>query len=222
MFLNIKKKHILVALVSIILHSCSGAKFSSSQNLAAPRPSSSPIVTNTPVLPQSPSPEITAVTVPSPTMLPGDDDEIIKRLEDYQAGSGDLQVSLIWNDASDLDLHIFTPQGEHVYFSNKTDSGGGYLDIDMNAEGTDCCAPIENYFVVQGEHAKGHYKVYVNYYNDFGTPSTEHYKVRLKVGKTVKILNGSLEYESKSGFGPDRSESDLRSQGAVLVTQFDY
>lgn len=42
--------------------------------------------------------------------------------------SAKLRFSLSWFNLDDLDIHVHTPSGQHVYFSNKQ----GILDVDMN------------------------------------------------------------------------------------------
>jgi hypothetical protein len=50
-----------------------------------------------------------------------------------QGGTGKLQVSMSWNKANDVDLHLVEPGGEEIYFGNSTSANGGELDVDSNA-----------------------------------------------------------------------------------------
>lgn len=54
----------------------------------------------------------------------------------------DLRVSLAWNNSDDLDLHCVEPNGNHIYYGNKS----RILDVDMNAPGTTLNHndPVEN------------------------------------------------------------------------------
>ena len=44
--------------------------------------------------------------------------------------SGDLEINLTFHPAKDIDLHLYMPDGEHIYYNNR----GGYI---INADGTE-------------------------------------------------------------------------------------
>jgi uncharacterized protein YfaP (DUF2135 family) len=69
-----------------------------------------------------------------------------------------LRVLLAWDsDGTDLDLHLVTPDGAHIWYGNRTAPNGAALDVDVTTgygpEIFAMPAPI-----------KGQYLVYVNYY----------------------------------------------------------
>ena len=68
---------------------------------------------------------------------------IDERLEREGGASGEVQISLAWNDFNDLDLHLFCPSGERIYFNNKRSDCGGELDVDMNVRPVSN-TPVEN------------------------------------------------------------------------------
>lgn len=50
-----------------------------------------------------------------------------------------MRVSLAWHNRDDLDIHVREPDGNHIYFGNRS----GKLDVDMNVSG-ETRTPVEN------------------------------------------------------------------------------
>jgi hypothetical protein len=70
-----------------------------------------------------------------------------------------LRMSLAWFNTDDLDIHVREPNGNRIYYGNKS----GKLDVDMNAGGKMSRTPVENVSFdspMDGEHI-----VYVNQYS---------------------------------------------------------
>lgn len=84
-----------------------------------------------------------------------------------EVGTGALQVSLSFNQPKDVDLHLFEPNGEHIYYGNSTSDNGGELDLDSNAGcGID---NINNENITYGDEAyvePGLYTVYVDMWSN--------------------------------------------------------
>jgi hypothetical protein len=99
--------------------------------------------------------------VPVPPLPP----EFAKRLLREGAKDGDIEISLLWHNLNDLDLHCIDPNGEEIYFRNKRARSGGELDVDMNAGGRTSREPVENIYWPTGGAPQGRYRVYVNYYS---------------------------------------------------------
>lgn len=78
--------------------------------------------------------------------------------------TGKLRVSLSWSNHDDLDLHVKSRQGGHIYFGNKRGDCGGVLDVDMNAVRSSTREPVENVFWLR-DPVEGKYSVYVDNYN---------------------------------------------------------
>ena len=57
---------------------------------------------------------------------------VIVPLEVLEVGNGELQVNLTWNTDADLDIHVFEPDGTHIFWNNTVSSSGGQLDLDAN------------------------------------------------------------------------------------------
>ncbi len=79
---------------------------------------------------------------------------------------GELRISLSWFNPDDLDLHVSLPKSDKIYFGNPR-SGGGELDVDMNAYGKKSdTEPVENViFQNQKYMEEGTYRVSVNQFN---------------------------------------------------------
>ncbi len=74
--------------------------------------------------------------------------------------TGKLRVSLSWFNHDDLDLHVFEPNGDHIWFRDKRNK----LDVDMNAGGPFSREPVEN-VTWTGHVPDGEYRIEVNQYN---------------------------------------------------------
>ncbi|MCP2504358.1 MAG: hypothetical protein NLN65_03580 [Candidatus Poseidoniaceae archaeon] len=109
--------------------------------------------------------------------------ELQARLEREGAKSSDVQVSLMWNNYNDLDLHIVCPSGERLHGGNKTSACGGILDVDANVR-AETRKPVENVFWPEGTAPGGQYHVYVHYYK-------KHNKRRSKDPTVFQIMVNS-------------------------------
>jgi uncharacterized protein YfaP (DUF2135 family) len=85
-----------------------------------------------------------------------------KRVQFYDGYAGrpqaKLRVVLSWDtDGTDLDLHVVSPDGQHVFYGNRAVANGGALDVDVTTGfGPEIYA--------NPTPTKGVYHVYVNYY----------------------------------------------------------
>ena len=122
-------------------------------------------------------------------------DDIEERLEREGGKTGEVQISLAWDDFNDLDLHIFCPSGERIYFNNKTSECGGELDVDMNVRPTSNNA-VEN--VVWIENAPlGQYKVGVHFYKHHskeGTTQTCEFRARITTHGIARDYSGAITH----------------------------
>lgn len=85
-----------------------------------------------------------------------------RRVSFYEANPGRnparLRVVLSWDtDGTDLDLHVVSPDGQHVFYGARTAANGGALDVDVTTGyGPEIYA--------NPSPPAGLYHVYVNYY----------------------------------------------------------
>lgn len=121
----------------------------------------------------------------------------------HKAKEGELTITLVWAVDYDLDLHCFTPAGEHIYFSAQKAKCGGELDVDKTGlDGAD--RAIENIFWKQAV-PPGAYKVYVVNYS--GTN---------RVGFTLTISGGG-----ETSFGGESIQQEVRVFSNHLVAPED-
>ena len=126
-------------------------------------------------------------------------DELRARLEREGARSSDVQVSLMWNNYNDLDLHVVCPSGERIHGGNRKSACGGHLDVDANVR-PDSRKPIENVVWPEGEAPAGSYQVFVHYYK-------KHKKRRSKDPTKFQVIANAygdlMEYTGELTFGEE-------------------
>ncbi|MBM7846531.1 VWA domain-containing protein [Herpetosiphon giganteus] len=125
--------------------------------------------------------------------------EFRSRLAREGAQTGDVQISLIWNNFNDLDLHVVCPSNERISFSNKRSSCAGELDVDMNVLPTSQ-EPVENVYWPRGSAPRGHYKVFVNHYRNhglLGCSDPTSFRVAVNVGGFVEEFTGRISFGSE-------------------------
>ena len=120
-------------------------------------------------------------------------DEFDDRIEREGAMTGSVQVTLLWDNHNDLDLHVFCASGERIYFNNRTSECGGELDVDMNIKPTSR-KPIENVFW-KFMPLDGEYRICIHYYahhRRWKTKDPTDFSVRVQIGDEVNEYKGSI------------------------------
>jgi hypothetical protein len=126
---------------------------------------------------------------------------------------GDLRCSLSWYNLDDLDLHMYEPGGNEIYFDNKKSRYRGELDVDMNAGVGRTRNAVENIsYAERGHMAEGVYKLFVHNFAqretidvgfeveiEFdGVIHSMHYGKALKDRSNVAVAD--IQYSRKNGF----------------------
>ena len=123
--------------------------------------------------------------------------ELRRRLEQAGGRIGDINISLMWNNYNDLDLHVVCPSGERIHGGNRLSQCKGELDVDANVK-ADTKKPVENVVWDVGDSEEGLYKVYVHHYK-------RHKKRRTKDPTEFKLITGVKgefkEYNSQLSHG---------------------
>ena len=121
--------------------------------------------------------------------------EIEGRVEREGGDSGVVQISLAWDDYNDLDLHVFCPSEERLYFNNRKSACGGVLDVDMNVRPVSA-QPVEN-VVWQAGAPLGTYKVGVHFYKHHRkkrSKRTTNYTLLVSTHGRTKTYKGKIKY----------------------------
>lgn len=143
--------------------------------------------------------------------------EVAARLAREGGRFGDVTITLVWNDQSDLDLHVTLPSSEEIFYSHKKSRCGlCELDVDMNAGSSNWSKePVENVYCGDAESAVqapcGRYKVQVNnfgYHSDEGLPTPRDVPFTV----SVRMLGDTIEYTGVC----------KGSKQKVTVVEFDY
>lgn len=139
-----------------------------------------------------------AVTVFAGDLMPG----LVERVgalfspDRVVLGTGDVQVTLRWTGAADLDLHVIDPDGSEIWYGSPTAASGGALDVDANAACQEQQArPVENVFWPDGAAPHGEYRVTVDFYQDCDGSGVADYEVTIKVDRSVlDVISGRVTY----------------------------
>lgn len=110
-------------------------------------------------------------------------------------GTGDVQMTLRWDNVNDIDLHVVSPNGEHLFYSSPTSFDGGQLDVDSNAgcDGQLTTRPVENIFWPQDGAPNGAYQVSVVFYAQCQTEAETDYTVTIKVDGKQQEFHGTIQ-----------------------------
>ena len=123
---------------------------------------------------------------------------------------GDVEVTLSWDTAADLDLHVADPNGDEVYFGAEEVESGGVLDLDA---GYPCDSlPIRNEHITWalGTPPPGSYEVRVSYYESCEAAETNY---------VVSIYNHGRRTTFSGTFTGPGGDSE-RGTGTV-ITRFE-
>jgi len=146
---------------------------------------------------------------PAPPPLPN---EFRERLEKAGGKSGDVQVSLIWYNVNDLDLHVVDPNGERIYYKAPRARSGGELDVDANAGARDASGrpanltrePVENVYWPKDGAPAGTYRVQINHFaHRPEAPNQTRY--------VVNVLHDGKRHQFEGEIGNNGSTDNFRT-----------
>ena len=114
--------------------------------------------------------------------------------------TGDVQVTLRWDSADDLDLFVRDPAGDQVSYFNPSIASGGQLDVDANAGCAErMAAPVENIFWPTNEGVPGDYVVTVDLFSRCeGSSGPINFTLSTLVRGDVQTMTGTVSDEQTS------------------------
>lgn len=108
-----------------------------------------------------------------------------------QVGTGSLQFSISWDAPTDVDLWVYEPSGERIYFGNRNSNTGGQLDLDSNAGCTLDNVNNENITWPNATPPAGEYSVTANHWSSCGG-NQSNYVVTINNCGSTESYTGTL------------------------------
>jgi hypothetical protein len=119
--------------------------------------------------------------------------------EEVVLQTGDIQITLRWNTADDLDLFVRDPAGDEVSYFNTSVPSGGQLDVDANMGCAERMAsPVENIFWPTGGGAPGDYVVTVDLFSYCGPEVPIDFTLTTLVQGQVQTQTGTVSASQTS------------------------
>jgi hypothetical protein len=142
-----------------------------------------------------------------------------KKLKIINAGSGAMQISLSWDKYDDVDLHVFTPSGGHLYFANDFigatgKHGKAELDIDSNAACEIDRINSENIFF-EAPLEDGDYKVEVRIFARCPGSGADGAKYNVTANLEGKFVEFSKKQSGQ--FRPEQDDDDKIEIGTIKI-----
>jgi hypothetical protein len=156
--------------------------------LASPRTSAMVVVTLDPGTPGGPL-ELFVAGGTAPTAF---GPYVSRTLSITRVGSGDVQVSVAWNSAADVDLHVIDPAGEEIFWGARASLSGGELDLDSNAACTSDQPRNENTVWPRNGAPAGAFTVRLDYWDDCDAVQTDYVVTIWVRGQEAQVFSGTF------------------------------
>ena len=124
---------------------------------------------------------------------------------DLVVTTGDVRVTLIWDNDDDLDLYVTDPAGDTVWFGNPSVASGGTLDRDDNvgACGSDAEAGGVENIVWPTTAPAGTYTVELKQFDNCGATTMANY--------TIQVFVGGVLIDTRTGSTDDPNGATIES-----------
>ena len=148
-------------------------------------------------------------------------------------GTGALQISLSFDNAKDVDLHLIEPEynyedgypvdfyERHIYYSNLWSAAGGWLDLDSNPGCN--IDEVNNENITYNDSTAfvpvGTYKVYVDLFENCDPTIATNYVVTVFYGGTlIASRSGRYDVDAESTFNPIDEEYVAENEPFLTFT----
>lgn len=118
--------------------------------------------------------------------------ELLLQLDPQETESGDVQVSVSWDQPTDVDLFLQEPSGEFIFFDNIQSETGGRLDLDSNPACVIDGINNENIVYSNTIPPSGTYLVAINYYDNCSVLEPTNYVVTVRANGEITSFSGSF------------------------------
>ena len=136
----------------------------------------------------------------------GIDGELGRRLQAAGAKTGDVQISIRWDNVNDIDVHVRVEalndgRWSLINFMNRLGQCGGMLDVDANAHPAMLVPqPVENIFWGKGRAPYGRYTVAIHHYRNWAGPVQTPVEVAVLVDGQVQRFQVNAIYGAPPTF----------------------
>jgi len=157
--------------------------------------------------------------IPVLLFFPHVNNDTERRLQQANANSGDVEVTLTWNNLNDLDLHCIDPAGEEIRFDHKVSvRTAGRLDVDQNMSPPYTTRPVEHIFWPHGRAPAGQYRIFVHHYARHGGQDPTHYQVTVKNYGSVTQYSGEISHGyARRATEPGKPITEFRAGAAPFA-----
>jgi hypothetical protein len=156
--------------------------------LSSPRTAATVVVTLDPGTPGGPM-ELYVAGGASPTAF---GPYVSRTLSVTRVGSGDVQVSVAWSSAADVDLHVIDPAGEEIFWGSRESASGGELDLDSNAACGSDQPRNENTVWPRNGAPTGTFIVRLDYWDPCDAAQTDYVVTIWVRGQEAQVFSGSF------------------------------
>ena len=106
--------------------------------------------------------------------------------------TNELQISLMWNNSNNLDLHCIDPTGHRICINSPKSPSGGELDVEMNTRPPYSVQPVENIFWPDLSAPNGTYVVEIVHAAKHASVEITRYTVAIKLNGQTKEFTDTI------------------------------